>query len=719
MATRHQLILGLGLTIVGASGCGSVCEDDGPAWIQNFEECNFAEAETDATETNTTEGPTTDPTTDTTTDSDTTPTTAGSESESDPTDDTDTDDTSDPPTKYCKDDDMDGQGNPDECIDAVGDPPPGYVPNDLDCDDTDAQTFTGAAELDDPLKCMTDADDDGYGDNDPKPGVDAGTDCADDNPNAFPGSAELDSESACMEDEDGDGYGDADPPPGVDAGTDCNDEDENTYPGAGENEEDPTACVTDADGDGFGDQNPAPGGVPGTDCDDNSEFTFPGSSPNDDPVACMKDEDDDDYGDDFGGGDPPDGVIPGTDCNDLQADTYPGAAENEVPPGLCQQDIDDDGWGSNSPPDGVEPGLDCDDADETIFQLCADCTPNEYFCKEDESHLCNELGNGSSLEEECEIGCNEADGLCFQELAVDAGSSVCINAGESVQLQAITTGGDGNYMWDWMPGASLDNIAIENPIATPMEATTYTVNVVDGLNQMASDNVSVFIKDAPLVLDDVSCKITNFAYGGNPNVNWNWNPNLSELCQLSNSSPTARFCGWSLDNANLKGRFQVKTGSDDDYVGFLFGIQPFNQMIEEPTQFYYFGWKQGNQLGWCGGGFPQSGGAGMLVKRIDVDDPDNTPLSCADFHDRNDSANAVVLSTEAEFTTQGWLDNVAYIFDLTHTPTGFTIRIIREDNNSVVAEKSFVDDTYPNGQVGFYTFSQQNACFSNYQTSCL
>ncbi len=706
---RPRLAIGLGCFLVGASGCGSVCSDDGPAWAQNPEECNFANSDSDS-DAETTTTTTTDPTTVGPTTTTVDPTTTASESDSEAM----TDGTGDPPTQYCLDADMDGQGDPNMCIDATDDPPPGYVPNNLDCDDSDPNTFTGAAELDDPDACMTDADDDGYGDDDPKDGVTPGQDCADDNGFAFPGAAELDDEDACMEDEDDDGYGDLDPPDGVDPGTDCIDTDPDTYPGAAENT-DPEACMTDADGDGHGDADPEPGAVPGDDCDDTSEHTFPGAAPLDDELACMKDVDDDDYGDD----NPPDGVVAGTDCNDDEPNTYPGAAENEIPPGLCQQDIDDDGWGSNTPPDGVTPGLDCDDADESIFQLCANCTPNEYFCKEDESHLCNGLGNGSSLEEVCEIGCNPEDGLCYQELMVDAGESVCINPGESVQLQAVATGGDGNYMWDWMPPETLSDPMIENPMAMPMGATTYTVNVMDGLNQMASDTVSVFLTGEALELSDEACKITNFAYGGNPSVNWNWNPNLVELCQLANSSPTARFCGWSLDNANLQGRFQVKTGSDDDYIGFLWGIQPFDQMTEEPKQFYFFGWKQGNQFGWCGGNHPQSGGSGMMVKRMDVQDPMNAPLSCADFHDINDSTNATVLATPSEFTTQGWLDNVPYIFDLTHTPTDFTIRIIREDNMQVVAEQTFMDDTYPNGQVGFYAYSQQNSCFSNFQTSCL
>ncbi|MFH1469822.1 MAG: MopE-related protein [Pseudomonadota bacterium] len=50
-----------------------------------------------------------------------------------------------------------------------------------------------------------------------------GVDCLDSNANAFPGAAERESSTSCREDADGDGYGDASPPSGVTAGSDCDD----------------------------------------------------------------------------------------------------------------------------------------------------------------------------------------------------------------------------------------------------------------------------------------------------------------------------------------------------------------------------------------------------------------------------------------------------------------------------------------------------------------
>ncbi len=695
MRDKFWLLCVGSMGVIALPGCGSNCGDDGWAWLQaDNPACLGAESETNtATETDATT-------------QDTVPTTG------DPTED---------PTQgsvtmggglWCADVDGDGFGDPNNCQDEMF---PGSVPNADDCDDSDANTFPGAAENESDTACMKDTDGDGWGDSDPPPGVMPGTDCDDNADDTFPGAAENESDTACMKDTDGDGWGDNNPGPGVDPGTDCDDSNEHAFPGAAENESD-TACMQDADGDGYGDSDPGRGIEPGTDCDDQSEHTFPGAAPNDDPEACMKDVD----GDDWGDSDPPPGVVPGTDCDDNSSSTFPGAAFNEENSEACMKDDDGDGWGDNDPPEGVTPGIDCDDMDPNVYFECVACEPpGRTKCEDNFLIACGPGGNVSSSEL-CEFGCDPEELKCLELLTVEAGPSLCIDAGEMVQLEATAMGGAGNYSWDWTPADTLSDALIPNPVATPAVATTYTVTVTDGVNNQATDNVSVFIKDAALVLDDVSCKITNFAWDGNGHAapNWNWNPNLQELCQVANSRPTARFCGWSLDNASLQGRVQVKTVSDDDYVGFLWGIQPFNQDIEEPTQFYFFSWKQTTQLGFCAG-VPTSGRAGMLVKRINVQDPVNQPLTCADFHGPEDTPNAVVLATEADFSTTGWADNTPFIFDLTHTPNNFTVRVLNADNMNVVAEQTFDDATYPNGQVGFYAYSQEQSCFSNFKTSCL
>jgi len=124
--------------------------------------------------------------------------------------------------------DMDMDGWCGSCKDDIC--PPGFET--LDCDDSDPFTFPGSAPNDDATACMTDADDDDFGDDTPMhPDAIPGTDCDDDSATTFPGSAELDSDSACMKDGDDDGHGDADPEnPNVIKGNDCNDENDSINP---------------------------------------------------------------------------------------------------------------------------------------------------------------------------------------------------------------------------------------------------------------------------------------------------------------------------------------------------------------------------------------------------------------------------------------------------------------------------------------------------------
>ncbi len=79
---------------------------------------------------------------------------------------------------WCLDADDDQYGDPEICVLALT-RPEGYVGNAADCDDDAPETFPGAAPLDDPDACMTDADGDDYGDEAPEAGVSPGVDCDD------------------------------------------------------------------------------------------------------------------------------------------------------------------------------------------------------------------------------------------------------------------------------------------------------------------------------------------------------------------------------------------------------------------------------------------------------------------------------------------------------------------------------------------------------------
>ncbi len=239
-------------------------------------------------------------------------------------------------------------------------------------------------------------------------------------------------DSWCV-DGDGDGFGDPNmctnvppgetPPDGtVNNDDDCDDTDGNTFPGSAP-KDDPAACMKDADGDDWGDSDPPGGGgnggpVPGTDCDDDDADTFVGSAPEDDPNACMKDSDDDDHGDSM----PPAGVTPGSDCDDNNMSAWSSCDG-------CKDD-DGDGWLSDCdsyPPD--HPGPDCDDGDPNTFPGSAPKDdPNACMTDADD----DDWGDSSPSNPNATPGtdCDDGDANTFPGSAPKDDPNACMTDGD-------------------------------------------------------------------------------------------------------------------------------------------------------------------------------------------------------------------------------------------------------------------------------------------------
>jgi Putative metal-binding motif/Fibronectin type III domain len=147
-------------------------------------------------------------------------------------------------------------------------------------------------------------------------------------------------------DEDCDGYKNE-----AIGGLDCDDQDYYINPDVSDNDQNTVdencdgkygdASSGDSDGDGF-----ALSGTEGAvvDCDDSESFTFPGAAPIDDPAACMRDEDEDDYGADDATGT----VLPGTDCIDTDELSNLDGLE------IAQDGVDQDCSGTDLAPNDSE-----------------------------------------------------------------------------------------------------------------------------------------------------------------------------------------------------------------------------------------------------------------------------------------------------------------------------------------------------------------------------
>lgn len=314
----------------------------------------------------------------------------------------------------------------------------------VDCDDSNADVYPGAAFHESTTACREDSDGDGYGDSTPSSlHAQPGTDCDDSLHSIHPNANELcDSiDNNCNNqidenptngftyylDVDGDGYGGTaqnfctEQQGYIEISGDCDDTDAFVHPGAAENESG-TACMQDHDQDGYGDSNPSNSSVmSGSDCDDTQSFIYTGATEIvadgmdqncDGYEACYVDLDRDGYGGNTTTNSASFSCTGlsisafSTDCDDGNAQTFPGAAENESST-ACMTDEDGDGYGYIIGPDGGVGGNDCDDADPQVY-LGATEIP------------------GDGISQDCD---NTED--CFQDLDGDGfGSSVVIRSND-------------------------------------------------------------------------------------------------------------------------------------------------------------------------------------------------------------------------------------------------------------------------------------------------
>ena len=89
-----------------------------------------------------------------------------------------------------------------------------------------------------------------------------------------------------------------------------------------------------------------------------------------------------------------------------------------------------------------------------------------------------------------------------------AGNDTSISKGFDAQLFAT-----GGITYSWTPTETLNNAAIQNPVASPLETTTYTVLVTDSNNCKNTDEVVV------TVVEDYTLLVTNVITPNNDGAN--------------------------------------------------------------------------------------------------------------------------------------------------------------------------------------------------------
>lgn len=87
----------------------------------------------------------------------------------------------------------------------------------------------------------------------------------------------------------------------------------------------------------------------------------------------------------------------------------------------------------------------------------------------------------------------------LQSLAVNTGNDIEMCFGDTVQLFANAYGGWSGYTYTWSPSSGLNDSTLQNPLASPIQQTNYTVTVTDLYGYTATDDVLITIYPSPTV----------------------------------------------------------------------------------------------------------------------------------------------------------------------------------------------------------------------------
>jgi gliding motility-associated-like protein len=120
---------------------------------------------------------------------------------------------------------------------------------------------------------------------------------------------------------------------------------------------------------------------------------------------------------------------------------------------------------------------------------------------------------------------------------VDAGANVDICSGESAQLNATATAG----LLLWSPTTGLSNATILNPIASPLNTTTYTLLLTDSFGCTANDNVTVNVADVVNLTtspDAIVCNGECISLSVSGATIYQWSPSIG-LNSITSPTPSA------------------------------------------------------------------------------------------------------------------------------------------------------------------------------------
>lgn len=190
--------------------------------------------------------------------------------------------------------------------------------------------------------------------------------------------------------------------------------------------------------------------------------------------------------------------------------------------------------------------------------------------------------------------------------------------------------------------------------------------------------------------------------GNAGNGTWTVAADGSSVLQSINGNPTFFVSPTNLFNTTIRGRITVTDGSDDDFVGFVFGFSaPTGNAAsgEDAHNYVLFDWKANDQ---SSGGFLAR--EGFALSRA------NGTIAPADyvryFWGRTDANGPPfdVLATDFG-STRGWALNVTYDFTILYQSNRIKIDLA---GGAFGAGSTIFDvaGAFPDGRFGFYNYSQ-------------
>lgn len=187
------------------------------------------------------------------------------------------------------------------------------------------------------------------------------------------------------------------------------------------------------------------------------------------------------------------------------------------------------------------------------------------------------------------------------------------------------------------------------------------------------------------------------------NGNWTVAGGGGSVFQSINGNPTYFVSPGSFANTTFNGKFGVETTGDDDYIGFVFGLQDANT-------FWLFDWKQGNQSGTTRGfylSYVEGGAPSIPFGNHHLDNPPGFK------------------AVEAN-TGTGWADNTVYDFTLTYQDNRIQVGIMGgvfagmttifdiDPTDVDIPGSALSGGNFQGGRFGFYNFSQASVRYQGF-----